>query len=119
VVVAPGDPVEARLATRAVANWDGPCYLRLGRDGEPEVHSNDPEFQLGKAITVRDGSDITLISTGASLYETVKAADILSEEGIKTRILSMHTIKPLDIDTVLKAAKETKAIFTIEEHSII
>jgi transketolase len=119
VVVAPGDPVEARLATRAVAAWDGPCYLRLGRDGEPAVHSCDPEFRLGRAITVRDGSDLTLIVTGSLLSEAVAAADMLAGRGIHARVLSMPTIKPLDTEAALRAARDTPAIITIEEHSII
>jgi transketolase len=119
VVVAPCDPVEARLATRAVAAWDGPCYLRLGRDGEPAVHSCDPEFRIGRAITVRAGSDLTLIVTGSLLSEAVTAADTLAGRGIRARVLSMPTVKPLDTEAVLKAARDTPAIITIEEHSII
>jgi len=119
VVVAPGDPVEARLATRAVATWDGPCYLRLGRDGEPAVHSCDPEFRLGRAITVRDGSDLTLIVTGSLLSEAVAAADMLAGRGIHARVLSMPTVKPLDTEAVLRAARDTPAVITIEEHSRI
>jgi len=119
VVVAPGDPVEARLATRAVADWDGPCYLRLGRDGEPAVHSCDPEFRLGRAITVRDGGDLTLIATGSLLAEAVAAADALARRGIHARMLSMPTIKPLDTEAVLNAARDTPAIITVEEHSVV
>jgi len=119
VVVAPGDPVEARLATRAVAAWDGPCYLRLGRDGEPTVHLYEPEFRLGRAITVRDGSDLTLIVTGSLLSEAVAAAHMLAGRGIHARVLSMPTVKPLDTEAVLKAARDTPAIITVEEHSII
>ena len=119
LVLAPGDPVETRLAVRALIEYEGPAYLRLGRAGEPIVHQNEPEFTIGKAITVRQGSAVTLISTGGMLQETVNAADLLSEEGIQVRVISMHTIKPLDVETVLQAARETQAIFTIEEHSII
>jgi transketolase len=119
IIVAPGDPVESRLATRALVEHDGPAYLRLGRAGEPVVHTSEPAFQLGQAITVRQGSDITLISTGGLLYDTVRAADALAEQGIQARILSMHTVKPLDIEAVLAAAKETEAVFTIEEHSVV
>lgn len=118
-VVAPGDPVEVRLAVRALVAMDGPVYLRLGRAGEPIVHTSTPDFQLGKAITVRQGDDITFISTGGELYDAVKAADILRDDGINVRVLSMHTVSPLDVDAVLTAAKETSAIFTIEEHSIV
>ena len=119
VVVAPGDPIEARLATRALATLDGPAYLRLGRAGEPTVHQLEPDFKIGKAITVREGNDLTLISTGGQLHDTVRAADILAEEGINARVLSMHTLKPLDVVAVLAAARDTPAIFTLEEHSII
>ena len=116
VVVAPGDPIEAALATAAVAEQPGPCYLRLGRAGEPTVHQTPIEFSLGKAVTVRDGDDLTLISTGAMLAIAVEVADKLPGQ---TRVLSMHTIKPLDENAVLHAARETVGIFTLEEHSVI
>jgi transketolase len=119
VVVAPGDPVEARAATRAVINHRGPCYLRLGKAGEPVVHQSPIEFELGKAIRLREGRDATLIATGGILQNVVRAAERLAKEGIETRVLSMHTLKPLDSDSVLAAARETGAIFTIEEHSVI
>ncbi len=119
LVVAPGDPAEARLATQALITYQGPAYLRLGRAGEPAVHGSEPVFELGKAIAVRSGSDVTLISTGGMLYTTVQAAEALAELGIKARVLSMHTVKPLDEEAVLAAARETQAVFTLEEHSII
>jgi transketolase len=119
VVVAPGDPVEARAATRAIIGYQGPCYLRLGKAGEPVVHPSAIEFQLGKAIRMREGKDATLISTGGILQNAVRAAELLAKEGIETRLLSMHTVKPLDVAAVLAAARETEAIFTIEEHSIL
>jgi len=118
-VVAPGDPVEAEEATRALMTRAGPAYLRLGRSGEPLVHSEHIDFQVGKAICVADGDDVTLIATGTMLYAAVQAARHLAQEGIATRVLSMHTIKPLDVDAVYAAAKDTQAIVTIEEHSII
>lgn len=118
-VVAPGDPVETRLAVRALIEHQGPAYLRLGRAGEPEVHKSEPIFELGKAITVRSGNDITLISTGGMLYDAVRAAEALGELGIRARIISMHTVKPLDENAVLAAARETLAVFTLEEHSIV
>ena len=93
VVVAPGDPVETRLATRAVAAHPGPCYLRLGKAGEPTVHEQPPEFALGKAIVFRPGSDLTLISTGGMLATASRAAERLAGEGIDTRVLSMHTLE--------------------------
>jgi transketolase len=118
-VVAPGDPVEAQLATRALVQHEGPAYLRLGRNGEDILYTETPPFQLGKAIRVREGDDITLISTGGLLQETLRAADTLAAREVEARVLSMHTVKPLDKDAVLAAAAETDAIFTIEEHSII
>jgi transketolase len=118
VVVAPGDPVEAELATQAVVEQPGPCYLRLGKSGEPRIHQPGVDFSLGKAITVREGDDLCLIATGSMLYNAVKVAELLSRDGIQTRVLSMHTIKPLDTEAVLGAARETSAIVTIEEHSV-
>ncbi|HEV2522841.1 MAG TPA: transketolase C-terminal domain-containing protein [Candidatus Acidoferrales bacterium] len=118
-VVAPGDPVEARAATRAVIAYRGPCYLRLGKAGEPVVHQSPIDFELGKAIRMREGKDATLISTGGILLNVVRAAERLAKEGIETRLLSMHTVKPLDTEAVLAAARETGAIFTIEEHSVL
>ena len=118
-VVAPGDPIEAGLATRAIINWPGPCYLRLGRAGEPRIHQPEVDFQIGKAITVREGRDLTLIATGGLLYNAVQVAEQLSQRGIQARVLSMHTVKPLDTEAVLAAARETAAIVTIEEHSVI
>jgi transketolase len=119
VVVAPGDPVEAAAATRAVVEHPGPCYLRLGKAGEPVVHEGPIDFELGRAIQVRDGSDVTLLSTGGVLQLSLQVADALAEEGVGARVLSVHTLKPLDMEAVLRAARETRALVTIEEHSII
>ena len=119
LVVCPGDPLEARLATQALIDYQGPAFLRIGRAGEPQVHKSMPEFKLGKAITLRPGRDITLISTGGMLANTVAAAQMLSDAGVEVQVLSMHTVKPLDTAAVLAAARNTLAIFTVEEHSII
>jgi transketolase len=118
-VIAPADPVEARHATRAVVNQPGPCYLRLGKAGEPVIHKPDINFQIGKAIRVREGDGVTLISTGGMLRFVLEAADRLSESGIHARVLSMHTLKPLDSESILAAARDSFAMFTVEEHSII
>lgn len=118
-VVVPGDPLEAALATRAIAQLPGPGYLRLGRTADPEVHKVTPDFQIGKAIKIREGKDITLIATGGVLYNTFQAAEHLAQQGIESRVLSMHTLKPLDKDAIISAAIETGAIVTVEEHSII
>ena len=119
VVVAPGDPIEADAATRAVALRPGPSYLRLGRAGERAVHAAPLRFELGKAIIVREGGDLTLISTGGMLERAVRVADQLEADGIRVRVVSMHTLKPLDTDAVVRAAQETAAVVTLEEHSAI
>lgn len=118
-VVAPGDPVEARYATRAVAAQAGPCYLRLGRADEATVHPGAIDFQIGRAITVREGHDVTLVSTGGMLADTVAAAEELSRRAVSARVISMHTIKPLDQEALVRAARETGAVVTVEEHSLI
>jgi transketolase len=117
-VVAPGDPTETRLATRALVQHAGPCYLRLGKANEPVLYREAPHFALGKAVTVRQGWDGTLISTGGMLQESLEAADKMEESGVSVRVLSMHTLKPLDEEAVLLAARETPAIVTAEEHSV-
>lgn len=118
-VVAPGDPLEAAHATRAIAALDGPCYLRLGKAGEPAVHAGPIEFKLGRAITVKEGSDLTIISTGAMLHHCLAASTLLAAENISVRLLSMHTVKPLDVEAVISASHETGAVMTVEEHSIV
>lgn len=118
-VVAPGDPIEAGAATEAIANHSGPCYLRLGRDGEPKLHQHEIEFQLGKAIRLRDGSDMTLISSGGLLETALRVSDALASRSISCRVVSMHTLKPLDVDEISNAAESTRAIFTLEEHSTV
>lgn len=118
-VIAPADPIESASATRAAAEWAGPCYLRLAKTGDPVIHETAPDFQIGRAITVREGNDTTLIASGGILYDVVQAARQLEQKGIEARVLSMHTVKPLDAEAVLAAARETRAIITIEEHNII
>lgn len=118
-VIAPGDPVEARLATRTVVDWPGPCFLRLGKAGEPLVYEEQPDFRIGKAIVVREGRDATIISTGGMLKTAVEGAKLLEAEGISVRVLSMHTVKPVDEEAVHAAARQTALIATVEEHSAI
>jgi transketolase len=119
-VVAPGDPVEAGYATHALAEAGGPAYLRLGKAGEPVVHDGPVAFQIGRALTLREGSDVTLIATGGLLHNAVRVGDTLAtRHRVQARVLSMHTIKPIDREAILAAASETGAIVTVEEHSII
>jgi len=115
-VVAPGDPVEAGLATKAAGAYKGPVYIRLGKRGETVVHQQVPEFVLGKGIILRQGKDISLIATGNMLATAIDAADLLSAGGIEAQVISMHTVEPLDQELIYKTARETKIIVTIEEH---
>lgn len=117
-VIVPADPLETALATKALADFPGPCYLRLGKAGEAVLHTAPIEFKIGRAVTVRKGGDICLISAGSMLKPCLEAAEKLEKDGISVRLLSMHTIKPLDTEAVLKAAYETKGIVTVEEHSL-
>jgi transketolase len=118
-VIAPCDPIEAALATQAAATLDGPCYLRLAKTGDPVVHNTLPDFRTGKAITIRDGADLTIVACGGIILNAIKAAGQLERRGIQTRVLSMHTVKPLDTDAVLAAVRETGTVISIEEHSIV
>lgn len=118
-VISPGDPVEARCAVEAAARTPGPCYLRLGRAGDPVVHAARPDFEVGRALVVRDGTDLTLIATGGMLATAVGTADALGREGISAGVLSMHTVKPLDAEAVLAAAGRTRAVVTLEDHGVL
>jgi len=119
-VICPSDGNETRAAVQAIAAYEGPVYLRLGRLSVDTVTDRpDYQFEIGKAYTMRDGGDATVIATGCMVQEALKAADILEKEGISVRILDMHTIKPLDEAAVLAAAKETGLIVTAEEHNIL
>ena len=120
VIINPADDVEARAAVLAAAEYEGPVYLRFGRLAVPRF--NDPEnynFEIGKGIEMADGSDVTIIATGLMVNEAMIAKDMLKEEGISARVINMHTIKPIDKELVLKAAAETGAIVTAEEHNIL
>jgi transketolase len=116
-VVVPGDPVEARLATHAIASSFGPCYLRLGKNGESIIHDAEPTFELGKAIELTVGNDVTFIACGSILYNAVEAAKRLREHGIYAGVLSMPTVKPLDERAIRRL--NSKVIATVEEHSVI
>jgi transketolase len=119
-VIAPNDPIEARLATRAIIDHHGPCYLRLGRQGEANVHQTEPAFRIGQAIVVRPGNDITIAVSAGMLANAMTAAETLWRQSrIETRVLSVPTIKPLDVEALAAAAEQTGALFTLEEHSIV
>ena len=119
VVVAVADVIELRQAMKAIAEYDGPVYLRIARSEVPTIFKDDYQFQLGKAVTLRKGDDITLIGTGVMTAKCLKASKILLQERIEARVINIHTIKPIDEKAIIKAAKETGAIVTAENHSII
>lgn len=120
VIINPSDYVEAKAAVRAAYEFVGPCYLRFGRLAVPVMNDHaDYKFEIGKGITMRDGKDVTIIATGLTVSTSLEAAKKLAEEGIDARVINMHTIKPLDEELVIKAARETGRIVTVEEHSII
>ena len=117
-VVAPGDPVEVGLATRAMAaEVRGPCYLRLGKAGEPVVHKDGCDFAIGKATVCEEGETVTLVSTGGTLSLAIETARELREHGISCGVTSLHTLKPLDVDFLGKELRRVKLLCTIEEHS--
>jgi len=119
-IINPADAVEARAAVEFAINYKGPVYMRFGRLAVPVY--NDKEtytFEFGKGITLRDGKDVTIVASGLTVDMSVEAAKLLEAEGISARVINIHTIKPIDKDIILKAAKETGAIVTVEEHNII
>ncbi len=118
VVLAPSDIPEARAATYAMMEYVGPVYYRCGYKKEPSIHPGPINFELGKAITVKDGKDATVIFTGTIGYNAKIACDNLEKEGIKVRLISMHTVKPIDRNAIVKAAEDTGRILTVEEHNL-
>lgn len=117
-VIAPGDPTEAKAATRLIANTHGPAYLRLGKAGEPVLHQKPIDLSDGKAITVQEGTDLTIITTGGMLGTAIDAVKFLREQGHSIRLLSMPIISPIDTEAIKLAAKETRGVLTVEEHGI-
>ena len=120
VVINPADDVEAKAAVEAAILYEGPVYLRFGRLATPVF--NDPEtykFELGKGVKLRDGKDIAIVATGLMVYEAIEAAKTLAAEGIEATVINIHTIKPIDEDIIVEAAKNTGLLLTVEEHSVI
>ncbi len=119
-IINPSDDIEAKAAVKAAYEIDGPVYMRFGRLAVPVINDNaDYKFEVGKGVLLKDGTDITILATGLEVGESLKAAESLEADGISVRVINIHTIKPIDKDIVVKAAKETKKLFTVEEHSII
>ena len=117
VVISPCDPIEAMLAGKTVVDWDGPCYIRIRRNGEKNIHNEVPAFSIGKGIVIREGSDVTLIGSGWILKNIVDAAKLLEKDGISVRVISMHTVQPIDEDLILQSAHQTGSIISIEDQS--
>ena len=118
-VIMPADYNAARKLTRAAAEFDGPVYLRFTRDAVPEIYGSEQEFAIGKAVQLREGSDAAIIAIGDPVRLAIEAADALSEQGVNVRVLDMHTLKPLDTESVVKALNETGKIVTVEDHNVI
>ncbi len=118
VIIIPADNRETRWAVRSASEIDGPVYIRFGKKPVFHLHSPDADLELGKAATVRDGGDVAFIATGETVWRALKAAEKLGKEGVGCRVLSMHTVKPLDTEAVVNAGKECNAVVTVEEHRV-
>jgi len=118
-VIVPCDALEAKKATIASASYEGPVYLRLGRSGVPLITKEEDNFQIGKANLLKDGKDVTIIACGVEVYEALSAHEALKKDNISARVINLHTIKPIDRDIIIRAAEETGAVVTAEEHTII
>lgn len=120
VIINPSDYVEAKEAVKAVCKYDGPCYLRFGRLAVPVINDReDYKFEIGKAVTLREGKDVTIIASGLTVSASLEAAELLAKDGIEAKVINMHTIKPIDAEAVIEAAKQTGKVVTVEEHSVI
>ncbi len=119
VILNPADATESRLAVKAAIEYQGPVYLRFGRLAVPVIFDDNYQFEIGKGVMLEDGTDVTLIGTGLMVPATLEAKKILEEQGISARVINMATIKPIDRDIIVKAAKETGAIVTAEEHNVM
>lgn len=117
-VLVPCDSVEAKKATLKAAEWNGPVYIRLGRNKSPIITDESDPFEVGKGVLIKSGKDVTIVACGQMVYEAMKAADLLSKEKIDARVINLHTLKPVDEKILIKAAKETGAFVTAEEHSL-
>src|SRR3989338_4647335 len=117
-VVVPADAIEAEKATIQAAAIQGPVYIRLGRNPSPVLTKKEDIFKIGKANIIKDGKDVAIFACGQMVYEAIKAGEILEKEGVSARIVNLHTPKPIDKDVIIKAARETGAIVTVEEHTV-
>ena len=118
-VFAPGDLIEAEEVTRAIYNYPGVCYLRLGRGGDKQIHEKIENFQIGKAIRIKEGEDIAIFSTGGIFDEVIDAVEILGQTGVNPIVYTFPTVKPIDEEVIIECAKTCRTIFTVEEHNIV
>lgn len=119
-VIVPADAIETRKVIQAVAEMVGPVYVRLGRGAVPAVYKQDYDYEIGKAVILQEGTDVTIIACGIMIVsEVIEAAELLAEKGISARVVNMHTIKPLDNEVIIDSAIKTKVIVTVEEHNIL
>lgn len=118
-ILCPASPLEVKKATVAAYEYEGSVYLRLGTNKEPEIYNGDYSFEIGKGVTIRDGNDITLIGTGSILKDILDVAELLQKSGVNARVINIHTIKPIDRETIIKAIEETGKLVTIEDHNVI
>lgn len=117
-IFTPATPMEVKYVTKAAYEIKGPVYIRLGTNKEKEIYQTEYDFLIGKGVLVKDGVDITLVSTGSIIVDVLEAADKLEKEGVSVRVINIHTIKPFDEEIIIKAIQETKGIITIEDHNI-
>lgn len=117
-VFSPASPMEVKKVVNAAYEINGPVYIRLGTNREPEVYEREYDFKVGKGVELRSGTDVTLVSTGSIVYDVLQIANQLEKEGLSARVVNIHTIKPFDREIIIKAGKETKMIVTVEEHNI-
>lgn len=118
-VISTSDDVQTRWVVREIAKINGPVYLRLGRLPSPAIYEENQKFEIGKAVQIGDGTDATVFATGITVAEAIKAKEILEEKGVNIRVVDIHTIKPIDADTIVRCARETKKLISIEDHNII
>ena len=118
-IINPADCVETAQAVKAAIDFKGPVYMRFGRYAVPTVYGDDYKFEIGKGVEMRDGKDVTLVATGLTVHMALEAAELLAEDNISARVINIHTIKPIDADILVKAARETGAVVTAEEHTVI
>ena len=118
-VFCPSDDIQTKWLIKEISKINGPCYVRLCRMETPDIYSENQKFEIGKMVQIGDGTDAAIFSTGVTVSESIKAQKILKEKGINVRVIDVHTIKPLDEEMIIKCAKETKRLISIEDHSIL